>query len=110
MPLGSVGFKTQLYLTPLGSRLGSARGSVRLGSALHDTTLFGARLGSSWLGSGLGPKLGSTRLSLGSGLCSGGWAGLKKGVDIWTSESQYIHGPSFLESKRCFHTLSMGSP
>ena len=67
MPLGSLGFKTRLYLTLLGSRLGSARGSVRLGSALHDTTLFGARLGLSWLGSGLGPKLGSTRLSLGSG-------------------------------------------
>ena len=67
MPLGSLGFKTRLYLTLLGSRFGSARDSVRLGSVLHDTTLFGARLGSSWLGSGLGPKLCSTRLSLGWG-------------------------------------------
>ena len=74
LSLRSAGLKARVGLTRLGSRLGSLRGSVHLGSVRLGTASSGTQIGLSWLGSGLGSKLGSTRFSPGSGHCWG-WTG-----------------------------------
>ena len=72
LPLTRLGLKLGLAWLGL-AWLGLARGLAQLEAHFGSVRLYSGP-GPPWLGSGLGSKLGSTRLSPGSGLCSV-WAG-----------------------------------